>query len=59
MQEKTPVTRTLEENIAHMEELFAVCDDIKKKKFCLGKCMDVPCYLTCLLYTSQSPRDCS
>lgn len=46
MQEKTPVTRTLEENIAHMEELFAVCDDIKKKKFCLGKCMDVPCYLT-------------
>lgn len=46
MEEKTPVTTDLKENIAHMEELFAVCDDIKKKQFNLGKNMDVPCYLT-------------
>lgn len=46
MAEKTPVTRLLSENIAHMEELFFVCDDIKKKQMKLGKNMDVACYLT-------------
>lgn len=46
MAEKTPVSRQLSDNIAHMEELFHVCDDIKKKKINLGKNMDVSCYLT-------------
>lgn len=46
MAEKTPVSRQLSDNIAHMEELFHVCDDIKKKEINLGKNMDVSCYLT-------------
>lgn len=46
MEEKTAVSSRLSDNIAHMEELFHVCDDIKKKKINLGKNMDVPCYLT-------------
>lgn len=46
MAEKTPVSRLLSDNIAHMEELFAVCDDIKKKQMNLGKNKDIPCYLT-------------
>lgn len=43
---KTKITPCLSENIAHMEELFSVCDDIKKKQMNLGKNGDVPCYLT-------------
>lgn len=46
MQEKTKITALLSENIAHMEQLFATCDDIKKKQMNLGRNMDVPCYLT-------------
>lgn len=46
MEKKTPITGLLSENIAHMEELFHECADIKKKQFQLGKNMDVPCYLT-------------
>lgn len=46
MEEKTPITRDLQENVRHMEDLFSVCDDIKKKQFQLGKNMDVSCYLT-------------
>ncbi len=45
-QTKTKITPCLSENIAHMEELFSVCDDIKKKQMNLGKNGDVPCYLT-------------
>ncbi|MGN0349934.1 MAG: spore germination protein [Roseburia sp.] len=44
--EKTPITGLLSENIAHMERLFCVCDDIKKKQMKLGKNKDVECYLT-------------
>ena len=46
MAEKTPVTKKLEENIAQMEKLFENCDDIKKKRICLGEAGDIPCYLT-------------
>ncbi len=46
MEKKTPVTKLLSENIAHMEEYFHACDDIKKKEMNLGKNRDVPCYLT-------------
>ena len=46
MAEKTPVSKNLSDNIAHMEELFCVCDDIKKKQMNLGKDKDVACYLT-------------
>lgn len=46
MAEKIPISRQLSDNIAHMEELFHVCDDIKKKQLKLGKNMDVACYLT-------------
>lgn len=45
-QTKTKITPCLSENIAHMEKLFSVCDDIKKKQINLGKNGDVPCYLT-------------
>ncbi len=45
-QTKTKITPCLSENIAHMEKLFSVCDDIKKKQMNLGKNGDVPCYLT-------------
>lgn len=44
--QKTPVSRNLSENIAHMEELFHVCADIKKKQMNLGNNKDVACYLT-------------
>lgn len=44
--EKTYITKNLSDNIAHMEELFHVCDDIKKKQMYLGKNKDVGCYLT-------------
>lgn len=46
MKKKTPVTSLLSENIAHMEEFFHECDDIKKKQMNLGKNRDIPCYLT-------------
>lgn len=46
MAEKTAVSKSLSENIAHMEVLFHTCDDIKKKQMNLGKNKDVPCYLT-------------
>lgn len=46
MAEKTPVSKNLSDNIAHMEELFCVCADIKKKQMNLGKDKDVACYLT-------------
>lgn len=46
MQEKTPVSKSLAENIARMEVLFDTCDDIKKKQMNLGIHKDVPCYLT-------------
>ena len=46
MKNKTPITELLSENIAHMEELFHECDDIKKKQMNLGKNGDIPCYLT-------------
>lgn len=46
MQEKTPVSKSLAENIARMEVLFDTCDDIKKKQMNLGTHKDVPCYLT-------------
>lgn len=46
MKNQTPVTDLLSENIAHMEELFHVCDDIKKKQMNLGKNRDIPAYLT-------------
>ena len=32
MAEKTKISERLDENIAHMEELFHTCDDIKKKR---------------------------
>lgn len=35
--EKTKISERLDENIAHMEELFHTCDDIKKKRMNLGK----------------------
>lgn len=44
--EKTKISERLDENIAHMEELFHTCDDIKKKRMNLGKNRDVACYLT-------------
>ena len=37
MAEKTKISERLDENIAHMEELFHTCDDIKKKRMNLGK----------------------
>ena len=43
---KTKISERLDENIAHMEELFHTCDDIKKKRMNLGKNRDVACYLT-------------
>ncbi len=46
MADKTPISRQLSDNIAHMEELFCVCDDIKKKQMNLGRDRDVACYLT-------------
>ncbi len=46
MADKTPVSRQLSDNIAHMEELFCVCDDIKKKQMNIGRDRDVACYLT-------------
>lgn len=46
MKKKTPITKLLSENIAHMEEYFHECDDIKKKQMNLGKDRDLPCYLT-------------
>lgn len=46
MKNQTPVTDLLSENIAHMEELFHGCDDIKKKQMNLGKNRDIPAYLT-------------
>lgn len=46
MAEKTAISKSLSENIAHMEELFHTCDDIKKKQMNLGRDKDVPCYLT-------------
>lgn len=46
MADKTPVSKRLSDNVAHMEELFAVCDDIKKKQMNLGKNKDVAVYLT-------------
>ena len=46
MEKKTPITKNLNENISHMEELFHTCDDIKKKEMMLGKERDVACYLT-------------
>lgn len=46
MAEKTKISERLDENIAHMEELFHTCDDIKKKRMNLGKKRDVACYLT-------------
>ena len=46
MAEKTKISERLDENIAHMEELFHTCDDIKKKRMNLGKNRDVACYLT-------------
>lgn len=46
MAAKTAISKNLKENIAQMEELFHICDDIKKKEMNLGKDMDVPCYLT-------------
>lgn len=46
MTKNTPVSKHLSENIAHMEELFQVCDDIKKKQMNIGKEKDVACYLT-------------
>lgn len=46
MADKTPVSRQLSDNIAHMEELFSVCDDIKKKQMNIGRDRDVACYLT-------------
>lgn len=45
MEEKTPISRQLDDNIANMEKLFHTCDDIKKKEMMLGKEMDVRCYL--------------
>lgn len=44
--EKTAVSKNLSDNVAHMEELFHTCADIKKKQMNLGKNKDVPCYLT-------------
>ncbi len=44
-QEKTQISLVLKENIEHMEQLFSVCDDIKKKELILGADQDVPCYL--------------
>lgn len=46
MADKTPISRQLSDNIAQMEELFHVCDDIKKKQMNLGRDRDVACYLT-------------
>lgn len=46
MEEKTPVSPMLSDNIAHMERLFSVCADMKKKQIHLGKNRDVACYLT-------------
>lgn len=44
--DKTPVSKNISDNVAHMEELFHVCADIKKKQMMLGKNKDVACYLT-------------
>lgn len=46
MSEKTKISRQLADNIAHMEEQFGTCADIKKKQMKLGKNKDVNCYLT-------------
>lgn len=46
MAKKTAISKNLSENIAHMEELFHTCDDIKKKQMNIGKDRDVACYLT-------------
>lgn len=43
---KTKISSLLADNIAQMEEQFAVCADIKKKQMKLGKNKDVDCYLT-------------
>lgn len=46
IQDKTPISMSLAENIARMEVLFDTCADIKKKQMNLGVHKDVPCYLT-------------
>ncbi len=46
IQEKTPISMSLAENVARMEVLFDTCADIKKKQMNLGVHKDVPCYLT-------------
>ena len=46
MAEKTAISKSISENVAHMEALFSTCDDIKKKQMKLGKNKDVSCYLT-------------
>lgn len=46
MSEKTPISKSLPENIARMEVHFHTCDDVKKKQMNLGINKDVPCYLT-------------
>lgn len=46
MAKKTAISKNLSENVAHMEELFHTCDDIKKKQMNIGKDGDVACYLT-------------
>lgn len=44
-QEKLQISAHLQENIANMEQLFAVCDDIKKQELVLGENRDLSCYL--------------
>lgn len=46
MQEHTPVSSELKENITQMQRVFATCDDIKKTEMHIGKSGDVACFLT-------------
>ena len=45
-EENYPVSKALQDNIAHMEHYFCDCADIKKKRMMLGKNRDTACYLT-------------
>ena len=54
-EEKHPVTGNLQKDSAVLFDLFEGCSDLKYNEIHLGTEHNI----SCLLYTSPSPRDCS
>lgn len=54
MEGKTPVVKNLEKNIYAFECMFERCDDVKKRKFALGKEAQVACYIAFIEVTVQN-----